>query len=98
MEIQSLDQMLDEAERMVHDQMNETGKVLPMLFCQKQDGETMIIGYDPQPTPIQRRIQALTIGNHLRDLGVVTYVVSHEVWWERICQRRDADLAIEKPR
>ena len=82
MEIQSLEQMLDQAERIAHDQMNETGKVLPMLFCQKQDGETMIIGYNPQPTATQRRIQAILIGNQLRELGVVTYVVAHEVWMD----------------
>ena len=80
MEIQTLAQMLDQVETMVHDQMNEIGEILPMLFCQKQDGETMIIGYQPKPTATQRKIQALAIGNQLRDLDVVTYVVAHEVW------------------
>lgn len=80
MEIHSLDQMLDQAQGMVHDQMRETGKVLPFLFCQKQDEETVIIGYNPLPTATQRRIQAILIGNKLREMGVVTYVVAHEMW------------------
>ena len=75
-----MDQMLDQVESMVHDQMRETGKILPFLLCQKQDGETMIIGYNVKPTATQRRIQAILIGNELRGLGVVTYVVAHEVW------------------
>lgn len=80
MGIQSLDQMLDQVEGLVHDQMHETGKILPFLLCQKQDGETMIIGYNVKPTATQRRIQAVLIGNKLREMGVVTYVVAHEVW------------------
>lgn len=80
MEIQSLEQMLDTVECMVHDQMGETGQILPFLFCQKQGGETVIIGYNAKPTVTQRRIQALLIGNELRELDVVTYVVAHEVW------------------
>lgn len=80
MKIQSLKEMLDQVEGMVHDQMRETGKILPFLLCQKQAGETMIIGYHVKPTATQRRIQAVLIGNKLRELGVVTYVVAHEIW------------------
>ena len=82
MEIQTLAQMLDQVESMVHDQMRERGKILPFLLCQKQDGETMMIGYNARPTATQRRIQALLIGNELRELDVVTYVVAHEVWMD----------------
>ena len=96
MEIQTLEQMLDQVESMVHDQMRETGKILPFLLCQKQDGETMIIGYNPLPTATQRRIQAILIGNQLRELGVVTYVVAHEVWMNS-APTLEAALAIGLP-
>ena len=86
MEIQTLEQMLDQVERMVHDQMHETGQILPFLLCQKQDGEIMFIGYNTQPTAIQRRVHALKIGNRLRELGVATYVVAHEVWMKEFVE------------
>ncbi len=86
MEIQTLEQMLDQVESMVHDQMNETGQILPFLLCQRHDGETLIIGYNTHPTAVQRRIQAVLIGNKLRELGVVTYVVAHEVWMKEIAK------------
>ena len=46
----------------------------------------MFIGYNTQPTAIQRRVHALKIGNRLRELGVATYVVAHEVWMKEFVE------------
>ena len=80
MGIQSLEQMLDQVQAIAQDQMHGIGQVLPMVFCQKQSGEMTSVGYEPPPNVWERRILALEIGAWLREMGVVTYVVVHEVW------------------
>ena len=79
MTIQSLEQMLDRVEHMIHDQINAIGKVPPIVIAQKDDGQIIMIPYQARPTAIQRRIHALALGNHFREWGVVSYVVAHEV-------------------
>lgn len=96
MEIQTLAQMLDHAESIVHDQMNATGKVSPIVIAQKGDGTTIDVHYKPPPTAIQRRIHALALGNHFREWGVVSYVVAHEVWMNS-APTLEAALALGRP-
>lgn len=72
--------LLDLAQSMATDCMRECGEVASMVLCAKGDEETFIIAYDPAPTAMQRRFQALLMGNKMREMGVVRYVVAHECW------------------
>ena len=81
-----LEKLLDEAESMARAMVASKGEALPMFICQKPEAERFGIGFDPAPTPIQRRLQALEIGKVMRARGVVRYVVIYE-----------ADLSLARP-
>ena len=72
--------LLDLAQSMATDCMHDSGEVPPVVFCEKRDKETFVIAYEPAPTAMQRRFQALLMGNRMREMGVVRYVVAHECW------------------
>lgn len=75
-----LEKLLDEAEGMARDSIRETGAAAPMVLCETVTGERFIISYEPAPSAIQRRVQALGIGGVMRSKDVVRYVVIGEVW------------------
>lgn len=78
MEIRTLKEMLAEVEHIVHDEMDQIEQVSPIIYCQRQDGEMMIVPYKILPTLPHQRAQALKIGVQLRALDVVTYVVVNQ--------------------
>ena len=59
-----LEKLLDEAEAMARDSIRKNGEVFPMVLCETAAGERFIIGYNPAPSSIQRRVQALFNARH----------------------------------
>ena len=78
MEIRTLKEMLAEVESIVRKEMDEIEAVRPIVYCQRQNGEMMIVPYKILPTLPQQLAQALKIGVELRALDVVTYVVVNQ--------------------
>ncbi len=82
--IETLQGMLDEADRMARIQMGTSGKVPAQLLCQKSSGEKFGYGYDPLPPETNRRHEALKLGKQLREWGVTIYVVIYEAWIPKV--------------
>ena len=76
----SLSDLLDPAQVTAEHMMCEHGQVFPFVLCSNEDGEVVSLGYDPPPTHIQRSLQAIQIGNRMREEDVKAYAVAHEVW------------------
>lgn len=75
-----LEALLDFAEAIARKAFDKLGEVPPLIVCERDDGERLIVGYLSAPSATHRRLVAIRVGEQLREQEVVRYCAIHEFW------------------
>lgn len=88
----TLKNLLIAGEKAAHEMIKELGQVPTHFLCETSDGGRLRVIFPSAPTAVERRRNAIEVGDRMRQEGVTAYAVIGEVWMAEHETKEELDV------